>query len=122
MNNILKPLILPANRFKIELIHNEKAQGMAQSEQAIQNKIIKYLLLLGAVVNKTIGMSKAGWPDIIGVYKGRFIGLEVKRPGQKATKLQEFKLAELKAAGAYVCVATSVSDAQTLLEKIDALD
>lgn len=88
-------------------------------ESAIQNKIIKYLESRGAVVNKTIGMSKAGWPDIIGSYKGRFIGLEVKRPGQKPTPLQEFKLNELESTGAYVCVAFSVDDAQSLIDAID---
>lgn len=88
-------------------------------ESAIQNKIMKALLLKGAVVNKTIGMSKAGWPDIIGVYKGYFIGVEVKRPGQKATMLQEFKLNELQSAGAYVCVATSVNEALALLDAVD---
>ena len=91
-------------------------------EAAIQTKIMKYLAGKGAVCNKTIGMGKAGWPDIIGVYKGRFIGIEVKQPGKKATKLQEFKLAELKTAGAYVCVGVSVHEAQTLLAEIDKLD
>lgn len=84
-------------------------------ESAIQTKIIKYLESQGAVVNKTIGMSKAGWPDIVGVYKGRFIGVEVKRPGKKPTPLQEFKLEELAKAGALVGVATSVDDAQKLM-------
>jgi len=41
------------------------------------------------------------------------------RPGQKATKLQEFKLAELEAAGAYVCVATSSVEVRNLLIAID---
>jgi len=92
---------------------------MAETEQQIQSKIMKYLLLKGAVVNKTIGMSKAGWPDIIGAYKGRFIGVEVKRPGLKATKLQEFKLNELRQAGAFVCVATSVVEVELLLDSVD---
>ena len=80
---------------------------------------MKFLQSKGAVVNKTIGMSKAGWPDIIGVYRGYFIGIEVKRPGQVATPLQEFKIDELKKAGAYVCVATSVNEPRSLLESID---
>lgn len=91
-------------------------------ESAIQTKIMTYLKSVGAICNKTIGMSKAGWPDIICCYKSRFLGIEVKRPGGKPTKLQEFKLNELKSAGAYVGVATSVSEAQTLVIQVDAED
>ena len=88
-------------------------------ESGIQNKIIKHLRSRGAIVNKTISMSKSGWPDIVGCYKGRFIGIEVKRPGKKPTPLQEFKLAELAAAGAYVGAATSVAEARALLDSLD---
>ena len=80
---------------------------------------MSWLKAKGAICNKTIGMSKAGWPDLICCFKGRFVGLEVKKPGQKATKLQEFKLAELKTAGAYVGAATSVDEARALLDSLD---
>ena len=89
------------------------------TEQKIQEKIMKWLKTKGAICNKTIGMSKAGWPDLLCCFKGRFIGLEVKKPGQRATKLQEFKLAELKAAGAYVGVVTSVSETEILFDGWD---
>ncbi len=88
-------------------------------ESAIQSKIMKYLSSIGAKCNKTIGMSKAGWPDIICCFKGRFIGVEVKRKGMKPTPLQEFKLEELESAGGLVGVATCVEDVQVLLEQLD---
>ena len=91
-------------------------------EAKIQSDILKFLISRGAIVNKTIGMSKAGWPDIIGVYKGKFIGIEVKRPGKKPTKLQEYKLHQLTRAGAETCVAVSLSDAVHFLSSIDNKD
>ncbi len=90
------------------------------TEAAIQNKIMKYLEAKGAIVYKTISLSKAGLPDIMGVYKGRHIHFEVKRPGQKPTKLQEFKLSQLQAAGSLGGVATSVEDVQAYFDTLDA--
>jgi len=84
------------------------------TEASIQKAIMKYLEGEGALVYKTISLSKAGLPDIMGVYKGQHIHCEVKRPGQKATPLQEFKLAQLQAAGSLGGVAVSREDAQAL--------
>jgi len=88
------------------------------TEQKIQTKIMAWLKSIHAVCNKTVGMSKAGWPDIICCFKGRFIGIEVKRPGMKPTPLQDFKMAEIELAGGIVGVATSVDDAKYLLKDI----
>jgi len=89
-------------------------------EAVIQTKIMKYLESKGAIVYKTIALSKAGLPDIMGVYKGQHIHFEVKQPGKKATKLQEFKLSQLRAAGSSGGVAVCVEDAQACLDKLDA--
>jgi len=89
-------------------------------ESAIQKKIVDFLEDSGALVYKTISLSKSGFPDIMGVYKGRHIHIEVKQPGKKATKLQEFKMNKLTIAGSYGCVATSVGDARKLLVALDA--
>ncbi len=91
------------------------------TEAAIQTKIMKFLKSIGAICNKTIGMSKAGWPDIICCFKGRFFGVEVKQPGMKATPLQEFKMQEIAAAGGLVVVATSVEDVQAYLNSEELL-
>lgn len=42
---------------------------------------------------------RAGIPDLIGCINGRFVAIEVKQPGKKATKLQEYTLGLIKKAG-----------------------
>ena len=91
---------------------------MATSESAIQSKIMKYLEKEGCLVYKTISLSKAGLPDIMGVYKGQHLHCEVKRPGQKATKLQAFKLKQLQTAGSCGGLASSVDDARALFDTL----
>ena len=54
-----------------------------KSEQAIQSDILKYLKSVGAYTIKVSAATKAGIPDIICCYKGRFIAIEVKRPEAK---------------------------------------
>ena len=54
-----------------------------KSEQTIQSEILKYLKSVGAYTIKVSAATKAGIPDIICCYKGRFIAIEVKRPETK---------------------------------------
>lgn len=62
--------------------------------------------------------SPAGTPDIIGVARGRFLGLEVKTPEGKTTEAQLKKHDELRAAGACVWVVTSVDEALWAVEEL----
>jgi len=90
-------------------------------ENTLQRKIQKYLKtnLPGAVVWKNHGnqYSVIGLPDIMCVYKGNLICIEVKIPGNKPAKLQEITLEKLSNAGAVTCVAYSVNDVEKLLQK-----
>ena len=45
-------------------------------------------------------MQRAGLPDWLIIYHGRTYAIEVKRPGGKATRLQEHTLAGMRRAGA----------------------
>lgn len=58
---------------------------------------------------------RAGIPDFVGCYRGRFFAIEVKQPGKIPTPLQLIVMRELQEAGATVCVATSVAEAQALI-------
>lgn len=53
----------------------------------------------------------AGVPDIIGCWKGRFVAVEAKMPGNGPSQIQEYTISLLKKAGARVGVAYSVSEA-----------
>jgi len=61
----------------------------------------------------------AGRPDIIACYRGRFLAIEVKRPGGKITKLQEYELLTWEYAGAVTAVVTSVEGVREIIKKLD---
>ena len=66
------------------------------TEQQIQAKLIKELEANGYYVVKLIRTNKNGIPDLIAIPKDsdvRFI--EVKKPGNKPSKLQEYRMKEL---------------------------
>ncbi len=60
-------------------------------------------------------MQKKGLPDLLVVYQGRAVFMEVKAPGGEATKLQAHIIKQLQAAGAKAEVVTSVHAARQLL-------
>lgn len=72
-------------------------------EQQIQSRRIKELEAEGYYVIKLINTNKNGIPDLIAIPKGSdVIFVEVKKPGGKLSKLQEYRLKELEAHGVKV--------------------
>jgi len=59
--------------------------------------------------------SVSGKPDITGCYKGRYVGIEVKRPKGRITPLQADTLLKLKVCGAVVGVARCLEDAKAIV-------
>lgn len=43
------------------------------------------------------GMGQSGVPDIIACHRGKFIGIEVKRPGKMPTPIQVRRMTEIRA-------------------------
>lgn len=72
----------------------------------------------GAYVWKVHGgpMTPAGLPDIVGVYRGQFIGVEVKMPGEAPSAIQNHRRGQLLATGAHVVVAQNVPEALRVLD------
>lgn len=61
----------------------------------------------------------AGVPDIIGVYSGRFIALEVKRPKLgRATALQMAILRRITDAGGVAAIVYGVDDVRRVLSEV----
>lgn len=89
-------------------------------ESTLQRKIQKYLKtkLPEAVIWKNHGnqYSVVGLPDIMCMYKGKFICIEAKIKGNKATKLQEVTLQKFKNANAITCIAYSIEDVEKVLK------
>jgi Holliday junction resolvase len=69
-------------------------------EQQIQSKKIKELEAQGYYVIKLINTNKNGIPDLIAIPPNSdVLFVEVKRPGGKVSKLQEFRHKELAEKG-----------------------
>jgi penicillin-binding protein-related factor A (putative recombinase) len=90
-------------------------------ESAIVKRILTWLNQQeGIKAEKTHGgmYSKAGKPDITGCINGRRFEFEVKRPGNKPTKLQLKELREWEAAGAIIGVVYSLEDVKEILSHV----
>lgn len=62
--------------------------------------------------------SRAGIPDISVIYKGIYIGMEVKRPFiGELSRIQEVTIRQMKAAGAIVGVVSFERDAAKLMDE-----
>lgn len=86
------------------------------SEQQVQKQIINYLEDKGYVAIKIIVANKSGVPDIVGcTKKGKFFAIEVKKPGKKPTKLQQYKLDKIAANKGIAFSADSVDVVKKLL-------
>ena len=88
-------------------------------EQLVQRKIIKYLEARGAYVVKVVTANRAGIPDILACYKGRFIAIEVKRPETKGnvSELQIYNIKKVKEAGGISFVAWDETMAKRVLDE-----
>ncbi|WP_273483645.1 VRR-NUC domain-containing protein [Desulforamulus ruminis] len=89
------------------------------TERSIVNTILKYLNSLPEcyAIKTHGGQYRGGQPDIMGSFQGRFLALEVKRPGGKPTKLQMEILKKWAAAGAIAGVVYSVDEVQKLIRE-----
>ena len=92
-----------------------------KSEQAIQSDILKYLKSVGAYTIKVSAATKAGIPDIICCYKGRFIAIEVKRPEAKTnvSPLQVANITMIINAQGEALVAWDKEMVKTFINNID---
>lgn len=88
-------------------------------EATLENDILQYLQYRGVFAWRThtgrYPPATPGMPDIVGVLNGKMIGVEVKRPGQKPTKVQADFIKKMNANGAMVIVASDVAGVQAAL-------
>lgn len=91
------------------------------NESAFVVKIKRYLKDRGAYCEKIWGggFQSAGIPDVIGCYKGRFIGIEAKVGNNKPSEIQKAKIKLINEAGGYAIVAWTLDEVKELLDKID---
>ena len=88
------------------------------SEQKLQAKILKWLQDNGFYVVKTIVSNKKGIPDILACTPaGAFLAIEVKFGKNKASKLQEYNIQQIKDRGGYALVCWSLEELLLYLHK-----
>jgi Holliday junction resolvase len=68
------------------------------------------------VVMHGSAMQTKGMPDILGCWQGRYVGLEVKQPGEGPTRLQTHRIEQITRAGGLAGVITSYEEAEALLD------
>lgn len=98
----------------------KKNNALIPKESDITKQIRSYLNLMGIPHWKIWqgAMSFKGISDIIGVLPdGKFLAIEVKRPGRKPTERQKQFLEQVKAAGGVAFVAYNVEDVAKKLNK-----
>lgn len=87
------------------------------SEASIVLAIKRWLKQNGWVnwKNHGTGYSTAGLPDLMALKNGRFVAIEVKRPGKQPSEIQRQWLKRLSSAGVTAFVACSVDDVASVL-------
>lgn len=94
----------------------------ATPEKLVKTKVVAQLKTLGAYYFYPVtgGYGASGVPDVVGCYKGRFIGIECKANGNKPTALQQMNLDKIAAQGgiALVIDETNVNELKRMIENV----
>lgn len=80
------------------------------SEQKLQAQILKYIQAKGGYTVKVVQATKAGVPDILACFNGKFYGIEVKYGHNKPSALQLANLANIEQSGGVGVLAYSLED------------
>lgn len=93
-----------------------------QPEGRLARAVIKMVIARGGYAWKQHGSEymPAGMPDVIGCYRGVFVGFETKMPGNRPSAVQVYRAKQIRKAGGHVlspCL--SVEEAAKMLDEID---
>lgn len=90
------------------------------TEQVIQKSIIKYLKTKAYVV-KIVSATKAGVPDLLVLYRGMLIAVEIKTPDKRnnVSDLQKYNLDEITRHGGHTYVACSLNEVKEIISQVD---
>lgn len=90
-------------------------------EQDIQDKIMDYIKSIGGLPVKfnNIGIyAKAGVSDILACIRGRFVAIEVKKPGNKPSALQDNFIKAINSIGGFAFWADNLEDVKDKLKEL----
>ena len=93
------------------------SRSVAREAQVVQAIVRRLRRVPGLIVRKRHGTTFgiAGDADLYGSVGGRHFEIEVKRPGEEPTALQEIRLSQWRASGALTGVARCADDALRIL-------
>ena len=91
---------------------------MGKAEAAIQTKVSNWLTANGSKVIKTVALTKSGNADLVICYKGYYVEMEIKVPGDECRRLQSIKAQETVDAGGYCFCIHSLDEAKEAIELI----
>jgi len=103
-------------KMMMDATKKQSRKDKSMTEQQIQSQILMYLNSINAYPVKVISATHSGIPDIIACLNGNFIAIEVKTETGIVSKLQEYNLNQIKAAGGIAFVARSVEDVKKNLD------
>lgn len=87
-------------------------------ESQIQRRVLNYLATFrDSMAIKIIRTNTNGTPDVVFMWKGKCIWIELKRPGQKPRPLQQAVARRITRAGCSVYTATSIKDVKEIIRK-----
>ena len=85
-------------------------------EGRVKQKIKEYLTAIGAYYFMPVQMGiGAKTVDFLVCHHGRFIGIEAKAPGKKATPLQKYCMLNIREAGGIAFVADDIEIVKTYI-------
>ena len=89
-----------------------------REREDIQPAVMRYLKRKGGLweKNKDVAGKTSGRPDIVGCYRGRYVAIELKRPGAKPRKIQKAYLRLIELAGGITIVASEIEPIAEVLE------
>lgn len=94
------------------------------TESDLSKKLAKRIRDRGGWARKIPGgPTMSGMLDIVGCYRGHFLGVETKLPGKERTltALQQATIRDMQKGGAVAFMCTSVGQLDRVLDRIDAL-
>ncbi len=92
------------------------------SESTLTKRMRLRIVKRGGWARKTHGGPQgAGWPDLVCIYRGYPVMLEVKLPGREKTltTLQRVTLEKMREAGALAFCVTTIAQVDLILDAID---
>ena len=95
-----------------------------QPEGRLTARIRNWLKAQGGVAYNIHGgdnYQELGIPDILACFHGRFVGIEVKMPGERPSKAQLYQLNKIRMAGGIGLVAYSLEEVKLALLELDRI-